>query len=84
MNIAPGQRYTTALKVPHRIDAVVVGLHDDYVAVDADHRCQPYCFLLRDHAATLTLSGRRVFSYRDFSKDFVFVADGAIALGCAP
>lgn len=81
--MSPGERYTTVLRLPHRIDAVVVALHDDWIVADADHRCKPYCALLRDFASTLTLSGRRAFFYDQFTAQFVLVPEGAIALSGA-
>lgn len=78
--IAAGQRYSLTWKHSHRIEAVVVELREHEVMADCDHRCNPPCYLLRDHPSTLILSGRRMFSYRDFSNQFTPMAEDAIAL----
>lgn len=78
--IAVGQRYALRWRYGHRIDVTIVDLRDAYIVGDADHRCKPYCYLLREQPATLSLSGRRTFFYDQFALMFELVPDDAIAL----
>jgi len=78
--IEVGQRYTLAWKYPHRIDCIVVEIRQHIVVAIVDHRCKPYCELLKEYAATLTLSGRRRFFYDQFVAQFVPIPDGPIPL----
>jgi hypothetical protein len=55
-----GDRFTTRFRVPHRIDAIIVAFDRDTVVVDAFHRCEPFCWLLRDFAHNLKIDGPRM------------------------
>lgn len=81
--IAQEQRYALRWKYAHRMDATIVDLRADYLIADVDHRCKPYCYLLREQPATLVLSGRRAFFYQ-FETMFELIPDGAIPLPSAP
>lgn len=78
--IAVGQRWALRWKYGHRIDVTIVALLDAYILADADHRCKPFCYLLREQPATLTLSGRRLFLYEQFAVMFELIPEDAIAL----
>lgn len=78
--IAIGQRYALRWKYAHRIDVTIVDLSADYILADADHRCKPYCYLLREQPATLMLSGPRLFTYDYFELLYELIPEGAIAL----
>lgn len=78
--IAVGQRWALRWKYAHRIDVTILDLRAAYIVGDADHRCKPYCYLLREQPATLSLSGPRYFLYEHFAMMYELVPDDAIAL----
>lgn len=78
--IVVGQKYTLAWAYPHRIDCTIVELHENIIVADCNHRCRPYCELLSQFAANLTLSGRRSFFPEQFVTQFIYVPEGAIPL----
>jgi hypothetical protein len=74
-----GGRYTLRWSAPHRIECTIVGLENDYVVVDATHRCPATCKILQMRA-TLPIEGEMRFRYADFAELFLPLNDDPIAL----
>jgi hypothetical protein len=77
--IAVGSRWSLFWKAPHRLEATVTSLEADHVVAQVDHRCGFAC-ALKAMSNTIPIEGELRYTYADFAKLFVPMADDAIAL----
>lgn len=75
-----GERYTLALKYPHRVEATIMELRSDYLIAECIHRCDSSCYL-QGMRNTLPLHGQRAFFYDQFAEQFLLMAEDAIPVG---